>query len=73
MGVASTVMREVASTVLRDEAAAAVEAAGDVSPVEKLQVLLTNVRRGNVPEVKVLKKRGNNNTPSDCGDVFFLL
>lgn len=52
-------MREVASTVLKDEAAAAVEAAGDVSPVEKLQVLLTKARRGNGPEGQALKKHGH--------------
>lgn len=52
-------MRDVASKVLKDEAAAAVEAAGDVSPVEKLQVLLTKVRRGNGPAVEVLKEHGH--------------
>lgn len=44
MGVASVVMKDVASGVLRDEAAAALEAAGDAGPVEKLQALLTRVR-----------------------------
>lgn len=44
MGVASVVMKDVASGVLRDEAAAALEAAGDVGPIEKLQALLTRVR-----------------------------
>ena len=43
-------MKDVASAVLRDEAAAALEAAGDVGPIEKLQALLTRVseaaRRG---------------------------
>lgn len=44
MGVASVVMKDVASGVLRDEAAAALEEAGDVGPIEKLQALLTRVR-----------------------------
>lgn len=43
MGVASVVMKDVASGVLRDEAAAALEAAGDAGPIEKLQALLTRV------------------------------
>lgn len=38
------VMKDVASGVLKDEAAAALEAAGNVSAVEKLQALLTKVR-----------------------------
>lgn len=44
MGVASVVMKDLASDVLRDEAAAAIEAAGDVGPVGKLQALLTKVK-----------------------------
>lgn len=44
MGVASVVMKDVASGVLRDEAAAALEAAGDAGPIEKLQALLTKVK-----------------------------
>ncbi len=41
-------MKDLASDVLRDEAAAAVEAAGDVGPVGKLQALLTKVNPKNV-------------------------
>lgn len=53
MGVASVVMKDVASNVLRDEAAAAVDAAGDVGPIGKLQAVLTKVK-GKAVEKRVL-------------------
>lgn len=39
-------MKDVASEVLKENTVAVLEAAGDVSPVEKLQALLTKVHRG---------------------------
>ena len=53
MGVASVVMKDVASNVLRDEAAAAVDAAGDVGPIGKLQAVLTKVK-GKAVEKRML-------------------
>ncbi|CAM9715689.1 unnamed protein product, partial [Pylaiella littoralis] len=44
MGVASAVMKDVASEVLKENTVAVLEAAGDVSPVEKLQALLTKAK-----------------------------
>lgn len=47
MGVANAAIREAASLVLTEEAAATAEAASTASPVEKLQTLLTKARPRN--------------------------